>query len=319
MKKNLKNQEQKRQLLNFLSNGLIIPDFLIEDEFKKENQIKNIKYIDLNEFHNKKKFEKEEILDIYTKNKGLFVEDYKEINFAELTPLNLIGTSEFNKEFFAKIDKIENDILDGNKLKDLANKNNFKLINTGSININKLNINGKKFEKIEDKLFKKIFDIKEINNAEIFNIDNRYYVGELNSIDSKNLNLENKDVQLAITSQLKIKNKLENNTKIVKEISEGKFDKTYMETFAKKNNLNIESMVINNLKNNKIFTEGLIKRIFLTNDNEFNLITDSKLSRNFIIFTEKSQFKKFNKKSEDYEKYKLKAKFNFRQRNFSNL
>ena len=71
-----------------------------------------------------------------------------------------------------------------------------------------MNINGKKFEKIEDKLFKKIFDIKEINNAEIFNIDNRYYVGELNSIDSKNLNLENKDVQLAITSQLKIKNKL---------------------------------------------------------------------------------------------------------------
>ncbi|MFL2889368.1 MAG: SurA N-terminal domain-containing protein [Pelagibacteraceae bacterium] len=314
--KNLKNQEQKRQLLNFLSNGLVIPEFLIENEFNKENQIKSIKYIDLNKFYNKKKFEKKEIQEIYTKNKDLFVEEYKEISFAELTPLNLIGTIEFDKTYFAKIDEIENDILDGKKLEDLAKNNNFQLINTGSININKLDINGNKFDKINDKLFNKIFNIKEINTAEVLNIDNKYYVGKLNSKVTKNLKLENKEVQEAIINQLKIKNKLENNTKIVKEISEGKFNKNYMENFAKKNDLIITNKIINSLKDNEIFSEGLIKRIFLTKNNEINLITDSKLSKNFIIFTKKSQLKKLNKQSDDYKKYKLKAKFNFRQEIF---
>lgn len=202
------------------------------------------------------------------------------------------------------------------KLEDLAKNNNFQLINTGSININKLDINGNKFDKINDKLFNKIFNIKEINTAEVLNIDNKYYVGKLNSKVTKNLKLENKEVQEAIINQLKIKNKLENNTKIVKEISEGKFNKNYMENFAKKNDLIITNKIINSLKDNEIFSEGLIKRIFLTKNNEINLITDSKLSKNFIIFTKKSQLKKLNKQSDDYKKYKLKAKFNFRQEIF---
>ena len=58
---NIKEQEKKRQLLSFLSNGVLIPNFLIEEEFKKENQIKKVKYIDLNIFYKNKPKNKDKI------------------------------------------------------------------------------------------------------------------------------------------------------------------------------------------------------------------------------------------------------------------
>ena len=39
---NLSEQEKKRQLLSFLSEGVHIPDFLVQTAFNKENQIKQI-------------------------------------------------------------------------------------------------------------------------------------------------------------------------------------------------------------------------------------------------------------------------------------
>ena len=44
---NIIEQEKKRQFLSFLSEGIIINDFMVKSEFDKENQIKEISYIDL--------------------------------------------------------------------------------------------------------------------------------------------------------------------------------------------------------------------------------------------------------------------------------
>ena len=52
---NIVEQESRRQLLSSLSGGLSIPDILVEKAFKKENQTKTIRYIDLNKFHSSKK------------------------------------------------------------------------------------------------------------------------------------------------------------------------------------------------------------------------------------------------------------------------
>ena len=59
-----------------------------------------------------------------------------------------------------------------------------------------------------------------------------------------------------------------------------------------------------------IFEEGLVKRIFLTSDNETNLITNSTLTKTFLILTKKTDYKKLNKSSNDYEKYEAKARLN---------
>ena len=53
----------------------------------------------------------------------------------------------------------------------------------------------------------------------------------------------------------------------------------------------------------------MIKEIFKVNDGNFQLITDSLLTKNYIILAEKTKKFPFNKNVKDYEKYKTKAKF----------
>ena len=84
-----------------------------------------------------------------------------------------------------------------------------------------------------------------------------------------------------------------------------------MNEFAKKNNLTIEDTTIKELNNNKIFTDGLIKRIYASKDGEINLLTDSTLSKNFIIYVENTEYKKLDRNSDKYEEYRTKAKANF--------
>ena len=314
---NIVEQEKKRQLLNFLSGGIKVSDFLIESEFKKENQTKEIKYVDLNDYYNNKPVQKSEIKKIYDKNKDWFVEIYKSLSYAELKPDLLIGNNEYNENFFKKIDKIESDILDGINIKKIVSANNSNLIITDQINKNKVNEKNIKFNQINDKLFKKIFIIKSINTPELININNKYYIAEVNNISKKNKPITDPEVLDMIEAQIKIKDKFENNTKIVKEISLGKFNFKEMESYANKNNLKIKNLKITNIKENEIFTESLNKRIFETKDGSINLITDSMLSKNFIIFTEKTTYKIFDKKNANYKKYKSKARLNLANRIYS--
>ena len=110
---NIVEQESRRQFLSSLAGGITIPNVLIENEFKKENQIKTIKYIDLNEYHTNKKPTQKEIKEVYNKNKSAFVDEFKSIQFAEITPQIISGTNEYDKAFFRQLDILENKVLDG--------------------------------------------------------------------------------------------------------------------------------------------------------------------------------------------------------------
>ena len=87
----LVGQEKKRQLLDFLSKGVSTPEFLIKNEFMKENQNKKIKYINLNNFYNTRVPSSQEMKKIYESNIDSFTEVYKNINYIELKPENLMG------------------------------------------------------------------------------------------------------------------------------------------------------------------------------------------------------------------------------------
>ena len=52
---NIIEQEKRRQFLSSLAGGIIIPETLIVQEFKKENQTKTIKYINLEKYHSNSK------------------------------------------------------------------------------------------------------------------------------------------------------------------------------------------------------------------------------------------------------------------------
>ncbi len=52
---NIVEQEKRRQFLSSLAGGIVIPDILVEKEFRKENQTKTIQYIDLEKIPLKEK------------------------------------------------------------------------------------------------------------------------------------------------------------------------------------------------------------------------------------------------------------------------
>jgi len=308
--KNISEQEKRRQFLTFLSGGTIIPNFLVENAFNEENQIKNIKYINLNEIYNKKQIKDEEIKKIYDENKNLFTQEFKSISYAELTPEILIGQKEFNKNFFNKIELIENDILDGKKIEEIGKINNLKLKKTDEIDREKTNILGIKSKKINDDLFKIIFKKNKVNSPELIEIQNKYYLAEITSLNKIAKNFKDRNVVKAITTQIKLKNIVENNTNIAKKISAGNFSKSEMESYAKKNNSIIKNEEIKSLEHEGPFNKDIIKRIFKLKDGEINLLSDRQLSKNFLIQVEKTRYIKLDKNSKNYEKYKSIAKVN---------
>jgi len=308
--KNIIEQESKRQFLSFLAGGITIPNTLVENEFNKENQTKTIKYINLEKYYSSTKPSQEKIKELYDKNKNLFIEEFKSVQYAEITPEIISGNTEYDKAFFKKLDIIENKILDGQSFEESSKENNLKVITIKSINGSKKDKSNKKIKNFSDNLFKKIYVIKNEKSPEVLKVDNKYFLAEIKSIEINNKRMDDPDVLKTINAQLNFQNKIENNRSIIKDISMGGFDEAKMEKFASDNNLELKEYKISNLKQNKIFTEGIIKRIFLTKDGKVDLITDSTLTKSFLILAVKTQYKKIEKNSNEFEQYEAKARLN---------
>ena len=314
--KNIVDQESRRQFINYLSGGLSIPQSLVKNAYDKENQTKSIKYIDLDKFYTNKKISNKKMREVYEKNKNIFVEELKTFKVAKITP-QIIGGNEFNEVFFKKLDEIENNILDGQSFKDAVQKNNLDVTRVEQVNQKKVKSNGQKVDDISDNIFNKIFKIKNINEAQILVEKNNYYLTEIEIIKKENKVFDNPDVQKTLKARIQFENKIEANSQIIKDISLGKFNKNKMEDFSNKNKLEIKNYKILNLKQNEIFSESLIKKIFLLNDGDINLITNNNFTKNYLILIEKTSFNKIDKDSNTYEKYEAKARLNLMNKIFS--
>ena len=306
---NIAEQEKKRQLLTFLSEGVNLPKFLIQKEYENENQIKTIQYLELDNLYKNYSIPEEEITKTYESNKNLFTQDFKKINYVELLPDNITGQKEYDESYFKKIDEIENAILDGGKMSNFVKEFNLPVIVLNEVNRQKKDKTGKDITKIDNVLFAKIFNAKILNKPKFININNKYYLSEVLNVDKITRTLEDKEIKNAIVSQLKTKHIIEENTKIVKDMSEGVFNNEKFQKFSKDNNLEIKKIIIKNIKDEAIFNSGMIKEIFKVNDGNFQLITDSLLTKNYIILAEKTEKLPFDTNIKDSGKYKAKAKY----------
>jgi peptidyl-prolyl cis-trans isomerase D len=308
--KNIAEEEKKRQLLTFLSEGINLPEFLIKKEYASENQIKTIQYLPLDNLYKSYSAPNEEIKKTYESNKNLFTQDFKTINYVELLPNNLTGQKEYNEAYFKKIDEIENAIFDGIRINDFVKQYNFSVKVIEKVNRLKKDKSGKELTNIKKELFAKIFNPKTINRPELININNKYYLSEVLNIEKVSRNLEDGDIRKAIASQLKLKHIIESNAKIVEEMSKGIFDKEQLQKFSEDNSVVIKQTIIKNTKDETIFDSNIIKEIFKINDGELQLITNSQFTKNYIILAEKTENLPFDENAKDYERYKKKAKLN---------
>ena len=77
----------------------------------------------------------------------------------------------------------------------------------------------------------------------------------------------------------------------------GKSGQRYARAFIWNNEL--KEYKLSSLKQNEIFSEGIIKRIFLMKNDEVDLITDSTLTKNFLILVSSA----FNPLIQNSEKF----------------
>ena len=287
---NMAEQEKKRQLLSYLSGGIEIPNFLVQYEFNTENQTKKIEFINLKKFYDKP-ISSKKIQEIYNRNKEFYTETFKDFEYAELKPLNIIGENDYNENFFNKINEIENKILDGVEFDQIAKSYNLSTKVTGLIN------KGNK-SKIDKKLVQALLKLKDENIVEFVNLEKKYYMVQLTKVSEIQKDKDDKKVIESIKTQINIENKINENRKLAKDITNKKFTRSQMDIFAKDNDLKIESITLTKLKGNEIFSPGVIKRIFETDDKSINLITDNMLKDNFIIYSKETKLPKIKKQNQ---------------------
>ena len=307
---NIVEQEKRRQFLSSLAGGIVIPDILVEKEFRKENQTKSIQYIDLEKYHSKKKPSQESIKELYERNKNVFFTELKSIRYAEIKPELISGSQDYDENFFKQLDIIENNVLDGQSFEETANANNLKIIEFNKINAKKEGEDKKKIENLPDNLFNKIYNIKTPQSTEVINLESKYYLAEIKDEEKKNRPMNDPEVLEALNAQLSFKEKIDSNTSLAKDISLGAFDGENFKKFADDNGLLVKDYKISNIKQNDVFDEGLVKRIFLTKDGDINLITNSTLTKSFLISTKNTEYKKLDKKGNEFEQYEAKARLN---------
>ena len=307
---NIVEQEKRRQFLSSLAGGIVVPEMLVEKEFKKENQTKTIEYIDLEKYHSKNKPSRESLKELYERNKNIFFVELKSIRYAEIKPELISGSADYNENFFKQLDLIENKVLDGQTFDETTVANNLKIVEFNKINANKEDKNKNKIEKLSDNLFNKIYNIKNTQSPEVINIEGKYYLAEVKDAEKKNKTMDDPEVLEALNAQLSFKEKIENNTSLAKDISLGAFENDNFKKFADDNGLEVKNYKISSLKQNEIFNDGMIKRIFLTNDGEINLITNSTFTKSFLISTKKTEYKTLDKNSNEFEQYEAKARLN---------
>ena len=307
---NIVEQEKRRQFLSSLAGGIVVPNILVKKEFRKENQTKTIQYIDLEKYHSKKKPSQDNIKELYERNKDVFFTELKSIRYAEIKPELISGSKDFNENFFKQLDVIENNVLDGQSFEETAKVNNLKIIEFNKINAKKENEEKKKIENLPDNLFNKIFNLKAPQLPEVINLESKYYLAEIKDEEKKNRPMNDPDVLEALNAQLNFKEKIDSNTSLAKDISLGAFDDGNFKKFADDNGLVVKDYKISNIKQNDVFDEGLVKRIFLTQDGDINLITNSTLTKSFLISTKNTEYKKLDKKDNEFEQYEAKARLN---------
>jgi peptidyl-prolyl cis-trans isomerase D len=307
---NIVEQEKRRQFLSSLAGGIVIPEPLVIKEFRKENQVKTIQYIDLEKYHSKNKPSKENIKKLYERNKNIFSIEFKTINYAAIKPDLISGSNVYDEAFFKQLDIIENQILDGQSFEETSKINNLKIVTIDKVNAKKEDQNKNEINNLSKALFNKIYNIKSVGIPEVINLDNKYYLAEIKDINKMSKPIDDSEVLEALNAQLSFKNKIENNTSIAKDISLGAYDGENFKKFAEDKGLEIKDYKISSLKQNDIFGESLVKRIFLTQDDETNLITNSTLTKSFLIVTKGTKYKKLDKSSKDFEQYEAKARLN---------
>ena len=87
-------------------------------------------------------------------------------------------------------------------------------------------------------------------------------MAEIENVEKISKSIDDPQVLEALNAQLNFKQKIENNTSLIKDISMGAFDNNKFKKFSEEHDLLIKDYKISSLKQNDIFEDELLKEFF---------------------------------------------------------
>ena len=285
----LKNRELQKHLFDFIGAGTITPNFLIDKKFEENNKTLEIEYFNMENLYKiKEDYTQADIQKFIEENKDQLKREYIDFKYVILNPKNLIGVEEFNQDFFNEIDKIENNISQGNTFNSLVEN-----LEMDIIEVNEFSPDGNEQQNenlIFSKRSTKIDLIESGDNFLLYNIEKEY---------NRAPDLSDKKIVSEVRELVYQKGKFDFNRKIIEEIQNKKFDN------AKFNELvgyNKEYGSINSVNDNKLFEINSVKMLFALPINSFALVNSSE-NKIYLVKTIGSNKNLFNKEDEDYKNF----------------
>ena len=257
----LRDREKQKHLFDYIGAGSITPKFLIDKNFRYENNKLDIEFFPLQSLYKKEsEITKAQVEKFVNNNKDQLMKEFIDFNYVLLNPKNLIGIDEFNQTFFDKIDFIENKISNNIDFRSIINE-----LELESINVKNFSLTEEETE-INNKIFKsrseKIGLIENENNFIFYNIE---------QIISKSPDLNNKNIYEEMKKFVYERNKFEFHKEILEKINNG----TFLEkNFDELGTGIIENVTLNSVKDNNIFNINSVKILYSLPIGSFTLIND---------------------------------------------
>ena len=261
---NLRKIELKSKLFTYISGGIKSPYFIANEIYKDETKQIELSYLDLNNVYKKKdEFSKIEVETFIKENEEKLKKELIDFSYVKITPQNLVQETEFNENFFSKIDELENQILNGSNIIEISSSFGLK--------INQ--IKDFVYKNNEELIFNEIYQKRNQEKIQIIDKNDYYLLYEINNIKRVLLGKDNVEFIESVKFQLFEQNKYEYNKDLLLKIQNKKFNDFDFAKLVNDNSL-IKNKTINSIKENNFFTSDSIKLLYSLPENNFLLMGD---------------------------------------------
>ena len=291
--KSLKDRELQRKLFSYIGSAALSPKFMTNKIFKEKSKKIDIGFVNLINFYKKESdFSNKEINDFINENEDNLKKDYIDFSYAKVTPQNLTGSSEFDNNFFEKIDELENKFLNGEEFENLMNELKIEYISKKNYNP----------DIGEDELGKIIFEKRLEENFQIIDKNDFYLVYKINKINKVLPNIDDSNFRSQIKKILYEKLKFEYNNELLKKINSNKFNDDDFLKLTNSKSVEIEKTQLESINDDKKFNINSIKLLYSMPLNSYTLVNDN---NNNIYLTKIIKFyeKDISKMTEKFENY----------------
>ena len=282
----LKNRELRNHLFDIIGAGTITPNFLTKKKFEEENKSLDLEYFAMsNVYKDKDNYTNLEIQKFLDENKDELKSEYIDFKYVILNPKNLIGLDEFNQEFFDEIDKIENQISQGNSFETILENLNVAVNEvkefrpTETRKVNEDNIYSKRSTKIDL--------IENGDNFLLYDIKNQY---------DRDPDMTDEAIKNGIRELVYEKGKFDKNRAILEKIQNKEFDNNNFKELA---GYSIEYLTLNSINDIEIFEANSVKMLYSLPLSSFALVNDKK-NDIYLVKLVKSKKNSFSETDENY-------------------